>query len=59
MKTKSIRARTDDADILKRLSWNLTVKLDREVPISEIINALMEFVENAEQRIEEKNGNVG
>ncbi len=56
MKTKSIRARTDDADTLKRLSWNLAVKLDREVPVSEIINVLMEYVESAEQDIKKKNG---
>lgn len=56
MKTKSIRARTDDAEVLKRLSWNLTVKLDREVPVSEVINALMEYLESAEQDIKKKNG---
>jgi hypothetical protein len=58
MKTKSIRAQINDADELKRLSWKLAVKLDREVPVSEIVNALMEYIESAEQKIKEKNGSV-
>jgi hypothetical protein len=59
VKTKSIRAHIDDAEILKRLSWKLAVELDREVPVSELVNALMEYIESAEQRVKEKDGSIG
>jgi hypothetical protein len=59
MKTKSIRAHIDDAEILKRLSWKLAVELDREVPVSELVNALMEYIKSAEQTVKERNGSIG
>jgi hypothetical protein len=59
VKTKSIRAQINDAEILKRLSWKLAVELDREVPVSELVNALMEYIESAEQKVKEKNGSIG
>ena len=56
MKTKSIRAKVDDAKIIENLSRTLAVELQRNVTVSEIIHELMEDIENAEKRIKDKNG---
>jgi len=51
MKTKSIRARVGDAAKIEQLSRVLSVKLERNVPVSEIVAELMECLKNAEERI--------
>ena len=56
MKTKSIRAITEDAEIIERVSRILAVKLDRQVAASEIINAMMKYIKEAEKDIEKENG---
>ena len=52
MKTKSIRARVEDAEILEQTCRVLSAKLQRQVPVSELINGLMENIESAKERIE-------
>lgn len=52
MKTKSIRARIEDAKQLEQLSRELAVKLQRQVPVSEVVNALMEYMDDAKKKIE-------
>jgi hypothetical protein len=52
MKTKSIRARVEDAQILEQTCRVLSAQLQRQVPVSELINGLMENIESAKERIE-------
>jgi hypothetical protein len=52
MKTESIRAKTEDAKILKQECRVLSAKLQRQVSVSELINGLMEYLENAKEEIE-------
>ena len=59
MKTKSIRARIEDAKILEQLSRELAVELERQVPVSELVNALMEFKDDAKERIKRENAKTG
>ena len=58
MKTKSIRARIGDVEILEQASRVLAVKLQRKVTVSEIINEIMEDLENAKKRIEKRNDEI-
>jgi hypothetical protein len=51
MKTKSIRARIADAEILEQTCRVLSAELQRQVPVSELINGLMENIESAKERI--------
>jgi hypothetical protein len=55
LKTKSIRAKLDDAAVLEQTCRELSVELQRQVPVSELVEALTEYVEDARQKI--KNGN--
>lgn len=54
MKTKSIRARIGDAEIIEQVSRELAAELQRQVPVSEVVAELMECIENAKKRIKEK-----
>ena len=56
MKTKSIRAKIEDAEKIEQLSRVLAVELERKVTVSEIVSELMEGLKNAEKRIKTKNG---
>ena len=58
MKTKSIRARVDDAKKIEQVSRILAVELDRQVSVSEVLNELTEYLEDAKERIKNKNGNT-
>lgn len=51
MKTKSIRARIDDAAILEQTARELAAELQRQVPVSEIINGLMESLKDVKEKI--------
>jgi hypothetical protein len=51
MKTESIRARTEDAKILKQECRVMSAELQRQVPVSELINGLMEYLESAKEKI--------
>jgi hypothetical protein len=51
MKTKSIRARVEDAKKLQQTCWELSADVQREITVSELINGLMECLESAKERI--------
>lgn len=51
MKTESIRARSEDAAILKQECRVMSAELQRQVPVSELINGLMEYLESAKEKI--------
>ena len=51
MKTKSIRARVDDAAIMEQECRVMSAELQRQVPVSELINGLMDYLENAKEKI--------
>jgi len=51
MKTESIRARVEDAKILKQECRVLSAELQRQVSVSELVNGLMEYLENAKEKI--------
>ena len=46
-KTKSVRVMVDDASVLEQASREIAVKLEREVKVSEVVNALMKYKEQA------------
>jgi len=54
MKTKSIRARLADAATLEQTSRELAAQLQRKVTVSELINELLEFIDNAKSNITKK-----
>lgn len=54
MKTKSIRARIEDAKLIEQASRELAVELERVVTVSEVVAELMECLDNAKEKI--KNG---
>jgi hypothetical protein len=56
MKTKSIRARIQDAAILEQECRELSAELQRQVPVSELINGLMRNLEDAKERIKSTTG---
>lgn len=51
MKTKSVRARVQDAEILEQTARVLAAELQRQVTVSEVINALMKGLEDAKKEI--------
>jgi hypothetical protein len=52
MKTVSVRAKEEDAQLLKTTCWELSAKLQRQVNVSELIHGLMENLDSAKERIE-------
>jgi hypothetical protein len=54
MKTESIRARLNDAKILKQECRILSAELQRQVSVSELISEMMEGIESAKKRVKEK-----
>ena len=58
LKTKSIRARIDDAKILEQISRELAVELQRQVPVSELVNELMEYKDDAKETIKKREKNM-
>ncbi len=54
MKTKSIRARIDDAAKIEQASRELAAELQRQVPVSELISELTDYLEDAKKRIKGK-----
>ena len=56
MKTKSIRARLQDAAILEQECRVLSAELQRQVPVSELVNGLMRNLEDAKERIKNTTG---
>ncbi len=59
MKTKSIRARLDDAAKIEQASRELAAELQRIVPVSEVVAELMEELENAKERVKSKAKKTG
>ena len=55
LKTKSIRARLIDAAKIEHVSRVLSVELERQVPVSEVVASLMECLNDAEERIKREN----
>jgi hypothetical protein len=51
MKTESIRAKVEDAKVLKQECRILSAELQRQVSVSELINGLMEYLESAKEKI--------
>jgi DNA-directed RNA polymerase specialized sigma subunit len=58
MKTKSIRAKLDDAKKIETASRKLAVELERNVTVSEIVEELTKGIEDAKKRIKEKNAKI-
>jgi len=58
MKTESIRARIEDAKILKQECRVMSAELQRQVPVSELVNGLMEYLESAKEKIKNTTGEV-
>ncbi len=54
MKSKSVRARIEDAEKIEQISRELSANLQRKVPVSEVISELMECLNDAKKRIENK-----
>lgn len=54
MKTKSIRARLDDAAKIEQASRELAAVLQRQVSVSELISELMECLDDAKKRIKKR-----
>ena len=54
MKTKSVRARLEDAARIEQASRELAAELQRKVTVSEIISELMECLDDAKNRIKKK-----
>ena len=55
MKTKSIRAKIEDAKKIEQVSRELAVLLERTVTVSEIVEELTKGIESAKKRIEKGN----
>ena len=58
MKTKSIRAKLEDAKKIENASRTLAVELERNVTVSEIVEELTKGIENAKKRIKEKDAKI-
>lgn len=54
MKTKSIRAKLDDAAKIEQASRELAAELQRIVPVSELVGELMDGLEDAKKRVRKK-----
>ena len=54
MKTKSIRARVEDAAKIEQASRELAAELERIVPVSEVVSEIMECLDDAKKRIKKK-----
>jgi hypothetical protein len=55
MKTKSVRARIGDAARIEQVSRELAAEIQRQVSVSEVISELMEYLENAKEKIKKRN----
>ncbi len=55
MKTKSIRAKIEDAAAIEQASRELSVELQRRVTVSEVVNKMMECLNYAKERIKKEN----
>ena len=54
MKTKSVRAKIEDANKIEQCSRELAALLQRKVTVSELIHEMMDSLADAKKRIKEK-----
>ena len=54
MRTKTIRAKNEDAFLIEQAARELAAELMREVNVSELMSELVKGIENAKKNIKEK-----
>lgn len=54
MQTKSVRAKVEDVLEIEKASRELAVTLNRRITVSEFIHALMEYKDDAKERIKKE-----